>query len=95
MSILNRVEIAGICGKFARPENQKEGLHLLAEMASEAQDLKNKAEYEQKVKEIFEEIEKESYTENIPWGKGVLVKVRVINADKFEALKDRKEGEDV
>jgi hypothetical protein len=36
-SLLTPEEIAGICGKFSRPENRKEGLHLLAEMAAQAQ----------------------------------------------------------
>ena len=38
--LLNSTEIAGVCGKFSRPENSKQGLHKLAEMASEAQDTK-------------------------------------------------------
>ena len=35
--LLTEVEIAGVCGRFARPENEKEGLHLLAEMAADAE----------------------------------------------------------
>lgn len=30
-------EIAGVCGKFMRPENKKQGLHLLAEMSAQSQ----------------------------------------------------------
>jgi len=33
--LLTKVEIAGVCGRFARPENKKQGLHLLAEMAAD------------------------------------------------------------
>lgn len=37
MRLLTEEQIAGVCGRFARPENKKEGLHLLAEMAAEAE----------------------------------------------------------
>jgi len=47
MSLLNSVEIAGVCGAFARPENKKQGLHRLAEMASETQHAKDQKQIEQ------------------------------------------------
>jgi len=34
---LSEARIAGVCGKFSRPEYRKEQLHLLAEMAADAQ----------------------------------------------------------
>ena len=37
MRLLTEEEIAGVCGRFAKPENKKEGLHLLAEMAADAE----------------------------------------------------------
>ena len=40
MTELKRISdgrIAGVCGRFSRPEYRKEGLHLLAEMAADAQ----------------------------------------------------------
>lgn len=54
--LLDSVEIAGVCGKFARSENRKQGLHLLAEMASEAQDAKTR---EMTLKEVGEKLERE------------------------------------
>lgn len=37
MKRISPEKIAGICGKFQRPENKKEGLHLLADWGAEAQ----------------------------------------------------------
>lgn len=40
MTELKRIsesKIAYVCGRFQRPEYRKEGLHLLAEMAADAQ----------------------------------------------------------
>ena len=37
MRLLTEEEIAGVCGRFAKSENKKEGLHLLAEMAADAE----------------------------------------------------------
>jgi len=50
-------EIAGVCGKFSRPENKKEGLHLLAEMGAQAQLEADKEKVEAIVQEIFREID--------------------------------------
>lgn len=65
-------------------------LQPLLESVCEAQDLKNKAEYEQKVKEIFEEIEKNcrAYEETPGY---VTMKFYRLWWQRF---KDRKEGED-
>lgn len=40
MRLLTEVEIAGVCGRFSRPENRKQGLHLLAEMAANEEHTK-------------------------------------------------------
>lgn len=37
MKRISEVEIAGIGGRFSRPENKVHGLHLLAEMSADAQ----------------------------------------------------------
>ncbi|KKL49937.1 hypothetical protein LCGC14_2310490 [marine sediment metagenome] len=66
MQRISNPTIAGICGKFQRPENQKQGLHLLAEMGVDAQLEADKKD----MRELFEEIEKRRGDSNLitPWG---------------------------
>ena len=54
MKLISPEEIAGVCGKFSRPEYRKEGLHLLVEMSADAQLDADRED----VRELFEEIEK-------------------------------------
>ena len=58
---LDRVEIASVCGRFARLQKQskvKIGLSTLAEMASLRSSQKTARHYEQQIKELIEEIER-------------------------------------
>lgn len=57
MKRMSDVAIAGVCGKFARPENTKEGLHLLAEMGADTQLESCEKEHKAEMIKLFEEIE--------------------------------------
>ena len=51
---------------------------------------RDKQHYEQKIEELFKEIEKESYVEkHHPWGKDVYIDVRFIEEGKYQSLKDK------
>lgn len=99
MKRISPEQIAGICGKFQRSENKKEGLHLLADWGADAQLKSCEAELlklkKEWARELFKELEDKIllYQEDEE-GKSYILATGRHAALNYKALKSKLLGEE-